>query len=528
MRRSVAVSTVVSLVAFTLTLPCALAAAVGEPSHWLKPTIGLVPYGVGEVDVAVSGDLAVAVWDGVGVEATFRRAGGSWERPVKLTAGYTSRPQVALDAKGNALLTVWTIEGEGPSITARLVGYVRPAGASSWSGPTPISASAWFGRHDLALNDAGQGVLAWRAADRPQDYPLPVVRAALRGVDGSWGPPLNLGYAGGGDPMVAIDGQGNALVIWARKGQMFAAYRSASGWHPTTVMASDAVDSENYDVVMNRRGDALAVWADSTFNMVSARRSAATGTWSTPMRVPVSNPRQGLSAFYGLSFALDEQGNTLLVEGRDDGRVEVLTLPAGAAQWQAPAVLGTSGGTSVWYTHDNSCVRPRVALDANGGALVVWGGDSLYAARRPAGSESWQAPFVVLSYPACWQRALALDAAGDAVVLFNTGTDTRRLDAAVLDVTPPQIDTLRAPATARAGKPIRITLAARDAWSRVSAVEWRFGDGARAHGFGLRTGDQTVAAVTHRWRRPGRYTVTVTVSDQAGNSTRRTLRLRIR
>jgi hypothetical protein len=532
MRRSVAVSTVVSLVAFALTLPCALAAAAGEPSQWLEPTIGLVPNGAVDVDVAARGDLAVAVWDAVGVEATFRRAGGSWERPVKLTAGYGFfRPQVAHDANGNALVTLRTSESAGPSSTARLVGYVRPVGSSVWAGPTPISAPAWdIGPHDLALNDSGQGVLAWRAADRPQDSPLPVVRAAFRGRDGSWGPQLNLGYASGtsfADPMAAVDGNGNALVIWARNGQMFAAYRSAAGWEPTTAFASDAVDWENYEVVMNRRGDALAIWADSTFNMVSARRPAATGTWSTPMRVPVSSPSQGLSGFYGLSFALDDQGNALLVEGRDDGQVEALTLPVGAGQWQPPFVLGSSGG-DVWYARDNSCVRPRVALDANGGALVVWGGDSLYASRRRAGANSWPEPFVVAAGPSCFQRSLALDAAGDGVVLFNTGTDTRRLDAAVLDVTPPLIDTLRAPATARARRPIRITLAARDSWSPVTAVEWRFGDGARALGRGHRTGDQTAAAVTHRWRRPGRYTVAVTVSDQAGNSVLRTVRVRVR
>ena len=74
----------------------------------------------------------------------------------------------------------------------------------------------------------------------------------------------------------------------------------------------------------------------------------------------------------------------------------------------------------------------------------LWGGNSLYAARRTAGPESWQGPFVVSSDHACFQRSLALDAVGDGVGLFNTGTDTRRLDAAVLDVTPPLIDMLRA------------------------------------------------------------------------------------
>jgi PKD domain len=400
----------------------------------------------------------------------------------------------------------------------------------SWSGPTPISSPSWdLGSQDLALNEAGEGVIAWRAADRPEDYSSGVIRASVRTRDGSWESPLNLGYAGSQieEPKTAVDGRGNALVLWARNGLMFAAYRSASGWQPTTSFAT-GIGWENYDVVMNRRGDALAVWGDQDGQMISARRPAATGSWSSPVRVPVTSPLQGLGASFGLSFALDEQGNAILVEGRDDGQVEALTLRSSDEQWQAPAVLGTSGGTSAWYAHDNWCVRPRVAVDAAGGTLVVWGGSSLYAVRRPAGSNGWQKPVVVTADHACWGRAVAVDEAGDGVVLFNSGENARRLDAAILDVTPPLIDMLRAPATARAGRPIRIALAARDGWSPVTAVEWRFGDGARAHGRGRRTGEQTVAAVTHRWRRPGRYTVTVTVSDQAWNSARRTLRVRVR
>ena len=171
--------------------------------------------------------------------------------------------------------------------------------------------------------------------------------------------------------------------------------------------------------------------------------------------------------------------------------------------------------------------RARIALDANGGALVVWGGSSLYAVRRPAGSNSWQKPVVVTADQACWARAVAVDEAGDGVVLFNSGVDALRLDAATLDVTPPLLDTVRVPKTAVAGKRVRFSLAARDRWSRVAAVEWRFGDGARARSRGVRSGD-TVAAAAHTYRRPGRYSLTVIVTDQVGNVMRRALSVVVR
>ncbi len=528
MRCLAALSTLVFAVALTLTLPCALAAS-GAPSHWLPPTIGLAPDGSSDVSVAVSGDLAVAIWETTsGLETSSRQAGGGWERPLRLIAGGFFSPQLAMDGHGNAVVTMSS--SESPTSGSRVVTYLRSAGAVSWSGPTPISSPSWdLGPQDLALNEAGEGVVAWRAADRPEDYSSGVIRASIRTREGSWESPLNLGYAGSQieEPKTAVDGRGNALVLWARNGRMFVAYRSAGGWQPTTSFAT-GIGWGNYDVVMNRRGDALAVWGDPDGQMISARRPAATGSWSSPVRVPVTSPLQGLGAYSGLSFALDEQGNALLVEGRDDGQVEALTLRSSDEQWQAPAVLGTSGGTSAWYAHDNWCVRPRVAVDAAGGTLVVWGGSSLYAVRRPAGSNGWQKPVVVTADHACWGRAVAVDEAGGGVVLFNSGENARRLDAAILDVTPPLLGTVRVPKTAVAGKRVRFSLAARDRWSRVAAVEWRFGDGARAHGRGLRSGDTVAAAAMHTYRRPGRYSLTVIVTDQVGNVMRRALSVVVR
>ena len=158
-------------------------------------------------------------------------------------------------------------------------------------------------------------------------------------------------------------------------------------------------------------------------------------------------------------------------------------IPAWNEEQSLPDVLADARaelpGADVLVIDDGSTdATAEVARD--GGALVVWGGSSLYAVRRPAGSNSWQKPVVVTADQACWARAVAVDEAGDGVVLFNSGVDALRLDAATLDVTPPLLDTVRVPKTAVAGKRVRFSLAARDRWSRVAAVEWRFGDGARA------------------------------------------------
>jgi hypothetical protein len=509
---------IVSTVALVGALVCAAsrsgAASGAVGTGWLEPTVGLDPQGAYLVAVVAGDGLAVAVWDNylTGVQVSARRS-GMWEPPVMLTRN-ASFPQLAIDAKGNTLLTLASYERGW-----QVVSYVRAA-VGGWSDATLISTPEEEATdQDLAANDAGQAVVTWRTYEGTTTSRTYVIRAAIRAADGSWGSPLNLGY-GDEAPKAAIDAAGNVLVLWRRNGALYAAHRPAAGaWQPTTMLAPETSCCQ-VEVVMNRRGDALAVWGGPEATIVSARRSAETGEWTTPVRVPLTSPQQTYLGYAG-SFVLDEQGRTTLVEGREDGQVESLTLPADGEQWGGPQVLGSSGGPDIWYGHDPACVRPQVVLDQSGGRVVVWGGSTLSAVRQPPGSTRWEQPVVVTRDHTCFQLALATDDQGNAVVLFN-GTEAQsaaRLDAATLDVTPPLIDSVRAPRAAAVGKRGRFSLVSRDLWSRVTKVEWRFGDGRRVRVRGA-DGNSTV---THIYRRPGRYLVTVTASDAAGNSVRRTV-----
>jgi hypothetical protein len=78
---------------------------------------------------------------------------------------------------------------------------------------------------------------------------------------------------------------------------------------------------------------------------------------------------------------------------------------------------------------------------------------------------------------------------------------------------------LRAPLRARAGTKVRISASVLDTGSGLAGrPRMVFGDGTHAYGFHL----------AHRYRRPGRYVVTITATDRAGNTTiaRRSVRIR--
>jgi hypothetical protein len=471
---------------------------------WLPPTAGLSPDGGAYVHVAMAADGgAVAVWDGSpGVQAVTRPAGGSWSAPT--TLGNLYEPHLAVDARGDAIVTAL----QSDNGTARIVSLAKGAD-SAWTGPVPVSAAetnvGWD--TDLAANDRGEAVAAWTAPDGP----LWVARAARRRADGTWEPPENLGYADFEAPYAAIDARGDAAVLWTRgsgMAQVYAELRPAGGdWQPAVVLSDSGLGGAKAALAMNRRGDALTVWPEAAgatgVRFVSSFRDAAGTEWTAPSPLPFS-PTLALT-FDPPSIALDDQGNATVVAQTADGHVEVATRGIADATWARPTVIGDSGSDDP-ALQDTWCVDPRVALDAAGHAVVIWGGAALRAARYDG---AWQQPVEVASAPACFARSLAVDPAGDAVAIWNASENAVvRLDAAILDATPPAFQRLVVPGSARAGRRVRFSVGASDAMSALAGPPvWRFGDGATAIGL----------AVRHAYRRPGRYRVTVTAADLASN-----------
>jgi hypothetical protein len=283
------------------------------------------------------------------------------------------------------------------------------------------------------------------------------------------------------------------------------------------VLSNSGLAGAKAALAMNRRGDALAVWPEAGeaggVRLLSSFRAAG-GDWTAPSPVPFS-PTLALG-YDPPSLALDDRGNATVVAQTAEGRVEVATRALGDPAWPGPTAIGDSGSDDP-ALQDTWCVDPRVALDADGRAVVIWGGAALHAARRDGG---WQQPVEVANAPACFARSLAADPAGDAVAIWNASENAVvRLDAAILDATPPVLERLAVPRSARAGRRVRFSVGAVDAMSSLAQPPvWRFGDGATASGL----------AVHHVFRRAGRYRVTVTATDRAGNRATATAAILVR
>jgi hypothetical protein len=197
----------------TFGVPQTLSAA-GEGLGAAPPAT--IPGAARDPDVAMDpAGNAVAVWrrfDGGDwrIQAAFRPAGVTFEAPQTLsaTAWDAFRPRVAMDAAGNAI-AVWR--------RGRIKAATRPAGGMFGVAQT-LSAVGPVGDPHVAMDAAGNAVAAWRFGGVPSRFTPDKARIQVRTrpPGGAFGRPRALSAPGqdAGNPTVAMDAIGNALVGW--------------------------------------------------------------------------------------------------------------------------------------------------------------------------------------------------------------------------------------------------------------------------------------------------------------------------
>jgi hypothetical protein len=292
---------------------------------------------------------------------------GGWLAPVDLSAGQID-PQVAVDGQGNAV-AVWASSNATNDIVQAAA---RPAGGA-WQAPTtPSTAGQNAEAPQVAVDGQGNAVAVWErhipANDGGTDS---IVQAAARPAGGAWQAPVNLSAAGRDAfiPQVAVDGQGDAVAVWtsfdsSATAIVQAAARPAGGaWQAPVNLSAAGQNAQNPQVAVDGQGNAVAVWPgfDGTSQIVQAAARPAGGVWQAPVNLSAAGQNAG-----NPQVAVDARGDAVAVWTSSNGTndiVQAAVRPAGGA-WQAPADLSPAG---------QDARSPRVAMDARGNAVAVWG-----------------------------------------------------------------------------------------------------------------------------------------------------------
>jgi hypothetical protein len=332
-------------------------AARGRGGGWSDPTILSGP-GASRPRVALNarGD-AVAAWlNGRLIVAAARRGPrGPWRpRRVGEAGAPVQQLLVAVDRRGRP--TAAWVERRDGGFQVRLA--TAGAGGAEWvirmarlgtPGPEPPA---------VALS-AGKGALAaWLDDDRV---------LASRTVAGAFEPPVEMSDPAASAPGIALGGSGAALASWSVRLPGGSRVLQAAGRPPAAPRWGTAEDvglGGEPVVAVNRAGDAVVAWGsgepegEQALEASTRRRG---GLWRASTIVAPRECRCELSA---AAAAVDGTGRAVVSWRRDDGTAQgggAASLPADGDRWEpadvpagrlaaAPAVgaAGTAGTAAAW------------------------------------------------------------------------------------------------------------------------------------------------------------------------------------
>ncbi len=321
---------------------------------------------------------AVAVWMQIHGNAVSMWASryaakpGKWGSTTRLKGiAHEMDSQLAglvMDPKGNAV-ALWTVSGT--------------KGNAIWAARYAVADNKWTVKAivehgdahtpSIAMSDNGNAMAAWVQSDGKRDR----IWASRQGAgNGKWGKPVPIDNGEGyvESVKIASDAKGNAIAIWQQwqDSGYFNIYANRFSavdgrWGEVDLVGTDTGVTGGWpDVAMNADGNAIVVWEKSQAldTQIFARSfKANTAQWSNLGKFEITHSP------FALQLAMDKKGNALVVWLTTDHQA-----------WHAGVwsnrYLSSNGGWSKATLLDENNERdaewPQIAMDANGNALVLW------------------------------------------------------------------------------------------------------------------------------------------------------------
>jgi hypothetical protein len=250
--------------------------------------------------------------------ASYRsRAGADWTAPERLPAPNTYDVAVDIDDAGRVLLVYSRDEGSREGVWA-----VRRAPSGGWgqsrrlSGPGHELFSLGLGANGAAVVTYGH--YGGAGYGRPDRAPF----ARRMSPNGRWHAPVRQPAQLGTLP-TNVDGKGRALLTgWQGTDLVGRWSRSDGRWCKPFILAPDVRKTVRWlDVVVNGRGDAVAVWSvASPTRAIWARYQPAGQNWTKPVVVTAENPPRKFDVALGdrghVAIAWSTIGNHKLIQVR--------------------------------------------------------------------------------------------------------------------------------------------------------------------------------------------------------------------
>lgn len=292
--------------------------------------------------------------------------GAGWEAPTLLTPDAVNyQPAVAIDASGNAMALWRQTDGFFYGITAR-----RHVSGAGWQAAVTVNTTSAedIYKPRLGFDAAGNAIAVW--------YQLNAGRYSIWSnrflAGGSWQTAELVETDDASmalDPQIAVDAGGNAVAVWEQTAGSYRSiwanrYVAGSGWGTAVVIeTNDTGNASVPQIAVDGLGNALVVWcqAGSGSLRIEGNRYVVGAGWGTATLVSGSGLDAGSP-----SLASNAAGEAFAIWTQSDG-----TRNSVRANRFAPAT-GWGSAQSIEPAQHGNSLLPRVAVDADGNATAVW------------------------------------------------------------------------------------------------------------------------------------------------------------
>ena len=409
--------------AATLTVNPAPLPKAWQPAALISPAIDGDVYNY-QIAFSSNGD-AMAVWQDLvsaviatNIWANRYTPSTGWGTPTVIDSenGNAERPQVALDASGNAIV-VWqqSIASLFPRNDIWSNRYVVGTG---WSGAALLETADAGGADSpqIAVAANGQAIAAWSQRNANNSGADTVARSYHPAT--GWGATTTLatgtdaiiivgGFSVVGNPgpaKVAMDAAGNSMAVWPQiAGAQINLVASRNSGIPEVVNANVGVFLGSYEVASNASGETVVVWGQSCI-MWANRYVPGTG-WGTATALQTGNPTCSIRP--SIQVAVAANGNAIAA-----------WLPGtGAMGSRYTAGNGWLGASQI-----NNGSNFQFAMNPAGNTLAAWRSSSILAGNNDYVVEYNFFPSVQIyggSGIDTTGLRMAMDASGNAIVLFK-------------------------------------------------------------------------------------------------------------
>ena len=276
---------------------------------------------------------ALAVWqkfrgDYVSIWANRYVDGLGWQTALTLEADdvrHAYRPRIAVDADGNGIAIWEQRNGRRHSIMSS-----RFEIDSGWAAPVDIDSDlpGKPGDKQLSMNAGGEAVVVW---EQRKGWLRHVVSNRFDTASGWVGAEYvhvdtEYSFSVGLQPQVGLDDSGDAIVVWQNKESwaygIWARRMSSGEWsEPAPIEPADRVHSVKPGIAVDGAGNAVVVWTqfDGRYNFNASvwtnRYDSVLGQWGQARPLETDDSRDAWQPDVGI----DALGNATVVwrSGRD-------------------------------------------------------------------------------------------------------------------------------------------------------------------------------------------------------------------